>query len=189
MYVSRHLRATWQSGWSGWVHGSIYIYLGTFECSVGLLLNHFFCIYILGYGQKKNKTKTKNKNGNQKTQHRKIHTTSYCTLQAGNIFLSFVGWLVTSMWHHYIGSAGVWKLYRFWGTGLRSRPLLSATFNTKKHSLHYTKVTASIQLRDVHIFRSFMVYNLLSRCALKWDGANECVPIAPHLSPILEKVP
>lgn len=133
MYVSRHLRATWQSGWSGWVHCSIYIYiyLGTFECSVGLLLNHFF-LYLHPWLWPK--TKTKSKNGNKKTEHRKIHTTSYCTLQAGNIFLSFVGWLVTSMWHHYIGSAGVWKLYRFWGAGLRSRPLLSATFNTKKHS-------------------------------------------------------
>lgn len=40
----------------------LYIYLGTFECSVGLLLNHFFCIYILGYGQKnKKKTETKRK--------------------------------------------------------------------------------------------------------------------------------
>lgn len=169
MYVSRHLRATWQSGWWGWVHCSIYIswYIWVFCRSV--IKSFFFCIYILGYGQKK-KQKQNEKNGNQKTKHRKIHTTLYCTLQAGNIFLSFVGWLVTSMWHHYIGSAGVWKLYRFFFLGRQARvqaPPVSY-IQYQKTLRHYTKATASIQLRDGHIFRFFMVCNQLS--AVPWNG-------------------
>lgn len=166
MYVSRHLRATWQSGWRGWVHCSIYIswYIWVFCRSV--IKSFFFCIYILGYGQKKKQKQ--NKNGNQKTKHRKIHTTLYCTLQAGNIFLSFVGWLVTSMWHHYIGSAGVWKLYRFWGARLESRPLLSATFNTKKHSDIIQKSPPQSSYGTVTFLGFFMVCNQLS--AVPWNG-------------------
>lgn len=170
MYVSRHHRATWQSGWRGWVHCCIYIYLGTFECSVGLLLNHFFSVFTsLVMAKKQKNKKKKERNGNQKTKHRKIHTTLYCTLQAGNIFLSFVGWLVTSMWHHYIGSAGVWKLYRFWGARLRSRPLLSATFNTKKHSDIIQKLLPPSSYGTFTFFRFFfMVYNQES--AVPWHG-------------------
>lgn len=76
-----------------------------------------------------NETKIKKiKNG----KHTKIHNIVLHLADGQYIFLSFVGLFVTSVWHDY---PFCWCVeVRLWAPGSGPAPLLSATFNSIKHS-------------------------------------------------------